>query len=211
MGLRVWNLLTDPYDHDQLADNWAKVDFHDHTPGRGTQIPTEGLFNGAVTTAKIADGGVTIAKTASDATGLAAGAFRAHSNVQSNLTTGSVIPFGAEDFDISSWYDPSTSRYIPQTKGIYQLMATCMLNTTMASPKWAQLEIRRNGARMAMGQLSIDASIGLTVTANELAVANGTTDYFEVALNHSNGSAVQLAATGYERTFFAGRLVGKVS
>ncbi len=58
MGLRVWNLLTDPYDHDQLADNWFKVDFHDHTNGRGVQIPTEGIADGAVTRAKLAAGAV---------------------------------------------------------------------------------------------------------------------------------------------------------
>lgn len=54
MGLRVWNLLTDLYDHAQLADNWAKVDYHDHSPGKGVQIPTDGLADGAVTSAKIA-------------------------------------------------------------------------------------------------------------------------------------------------------------
>lgn len=54
MGLRIWDQLSDPYDHDQLADNWSKVDFHDHTPGRGVQIPTEGLADGAVTSAKLA-------------------------------------------------------------------------------------------------------------------------------------------------------------
>ncbi len=43
MGLRIWNLLTDPYDHEQLADNWQKVDAHDHSPGRGVLIPSEGL------------------------------------------------------------------------------------------------------------------------------------------------------------------------
>jgi hypothetical protein len=53
MSLRVWNLLTDPFDHDQLADNWAKVDQHDHTPGRGVQIPTAGLFDQSVTYNKI--------------------------------------------------------------------------------------------------------------------------------------------------------------
>ena len=53
MGLRVWDQLNDPYDHDQLANNWAKVDLHDHTPGRGIQIPTEGIADGAVTSDKI--------------------------------------------------------------------------------------------------------------------------------------------------------------
>jgi hypothetical protein len=56
MVLKVWNLLTDPYDHDQLADNWAKVDQHDHTSSRGVQIPTEGIFDGAITSAKLATG-----------------------------------------------------------------------------------------------------------------------------------------------------------
>lgn len=43
----------DPYNHDQLADNWSKLDLHDHTPGRGVQIPTEGIADGAITSAKL--------------------------------------------------------------------------------------------------------------------------------------------------------------
>ncbi len=54
MSLSVWNQLTDPYDHAQLADNFSKIDFHDHTPGRGVLIPTEGIADGAVTVAKLA-------------------------------------------------------------------------------------------------------------------------------------------------------------
>lgn len=48
MSLRIWNLLLDPYDHEQLADNWAKVDAHDHSPGRGVLIPTEGIAPEAI-------------------------------------------------------------------------------------------------------------------------------------------------------------------
>ena len=48
LGLGIWNLLLDPYDHEQLADNWAKVDAHDHSPGRGVLIPTEGIALEAV-------------------------------------------------------------------------------------------------------------------------------------------------------------------
>lgn len=56
MGLNIWNLLSDPYDHAQLADNFSKLDLHDHTPGRGIQIPTEGIAPGAITAAKLATG-----------------------------------------------------------------------------------------------------------------------------------------------------------
>jgi hypothetical protein len=48
MGLRIWNLLLDNYDHEQLADNWAKIDAHDHTPGRGVLIPSEGIADEAI-------------------------------------------------------------------------------------------------------------------------------------------------------------------
>jgi hypothetical protein len=54
MSLRIWNLLTDLYDHAQLADNWAKVDYHDHSPGKGVQVPTDGIADAAVTPAKLA-------------------------------------------------------------------------------------------------------------------------------------------------------------
>lgn len=56
MSLRTWDLTTDPYDHDQLADNLSKIDQHDHTPGRGVLIPTEGIADGAITTEKLAAG-----------------------------------------------------------------------------------------------------------------------------------------------------------
>lgn len=53
MGLRIWNVLLDNYDHEQLADNWAKVDAHDHSPGRGVLIPTQGIAPEAITDALI--------------------------------------------------------------------------------------------------------------------------------------------------------------
>lgn len=53
MGLRIWNRLQDPFDHAQLADNFSKIDFHDHSPGRGTQIPSEGLADALITHAKL--------------------------------------------------------------------------------------------------------------------------------------------------------------
>lgn len=56
LGLKVWNLTTDPYDSGQLADNWARVDEHDHTSGKGKQIATGSIADGAVTLAKLATG-----------------------------------------------------------------------------------------------------------------------------------------------------------
>lgn len=70
LGLKVWNLSTDPYNSTQLAENFQKLDDHDHAGGRGKQIPTGGIADGAITSAKMdpnmaiipSDGTVTTAK-----------------------------------------------------------------------------------------------------------------------------------------------------
>lgn len=54
MGMVAWDLGTDPYDHAQLASNFGILDLHNHTLGKGLQIPTDGIANGAITGAKIA-------------------------------------------------------------------------------------------------------------------------------------------------------------
>lgn len=74
MSLTVWNNTTDPYDHEQLANNFLKLDLHDHSQGRGTAIPGAGIqpyaissdhiYPGSLTTLALADGSVTTPKIA---------------------------------------------------------------------------------------------------------------------------------------------------
>lgn len=59
MSLKVWNSPSDPYDHEQLADNFLKLDVHDHSQGRGAQIGAAGIQNGAITAIHIAPGAIT--------------------------------------------------------------------------------------------------------------------------------------------------------
>ena len=54
MSLKVWNSPSDPYDHEQLADNFLKLDIHDHSAGRGAQVGAAGIQNGAITSSHIA-------------------------------------------------------------------------------------------------------------------------------------------------------------
>lgn len=55
MGITKW-AGSDYFSYAELAANWDKVDAHDHTSGKGLQIPTAGIANSAITSAKIADG-----------------------------------------------------------------------------------------------------------------------------------------------------------
>src|SRR5574338_700590 len=72
LSLIAWNLPSDPYNSEELAENWFKVDQHDHTPGKGARIDTAAIEDQAITSAKIhptafpdrtiADGSITTAK-----------------------------------------------------------------------------------------------------------------------------------------------------
>lgn len=48
MGLVKWESLNDNFSHEQLAANWQLMDEHDHTSGKGKQIPFGGLAEGSV-------------------------------------------------------------------------------------------------------------------------------------------------------------------
>jgi hypothetical protein len=126
MGLIAWDLGDDPYDHSQLANNWTAVDTHDHTPGKGKLIPTQGIQDAAVTTAKIADGAVTPAKIPNDSitsTQLATNAVGTVEIQDASITkpklaagiiTGDIIepqflPIGT----VIAWYRPNTGVAFP--------------------------------------------------------------------------------------------------
>lgn len=48
-AFKVWDLLTDRFNHTELAQNWDAVDAHDHTGGnRGLKIPRSGILPGAI-------------------------------------------------------------------------------------------------------------------------------------------------------------------
>lgn len=50
------------------------IDAHDHTTGKGVQVPSGGIADNAITTSKIANGSITIAKRASVSVGTSVGA-----------------------------------------------------------------------------------------------------------------------------------------
>lgn len=56
IGLVFWDQISDNYNYQQLANNWALLEYHDHTPGRGVPVGPGGLATGAVLAASIASG-----------------------------------------------------------------------------------------------------------------------------------------------------------
>lgn len=56
MSLSIWNAPGDPYDHEQLADNFLKLDQHDHTMGKGAPIGSSAISAGAIQSSHFAAG-----------------------------------------------------------------------------------------------------------------------------------------------------------
>lgn len=59
MGLTVWDNVNDYFNHSELAANFEALDDHDHTTGKGVQVPAGGLAPASVSTANLINGSVT--------------------------------------------------------------------------------------------------------------------------------------------------------
>jgi hypothetical protein len=62
MGLKRWDQPNDIFSYVELSDNLALLDAHDHSTGKGVQIPTAGIVNNAIDATKLADDSVTANK-----------------------------------------------------------------------------------------------------------------------------------------------------
>ena len=67
MGLKRWDQPNDVFSYVELSDNFSLIDTHDHSSGKGVQIPTAGIQNLAVTDTKLAANAVTDTKIAANA------------------------------------------------------------------------------------------------------------------------------------------------
>jgi hypothetical protein len=88
IGLTVWDLPTDDFDHTQLEQNWIAVDNHDHSSGKGVQIGTLGIQPLAITNALLALGSVANANL--QANSVATGNIQAGAVGNAQLAVGSV-------------------------------------------------------------------------------------------------------------------------
>lgn len=196
MGLAIWNLATDLYNHDQLADNFAKLDFHDHAPGRGLQIGTEGIKDGAITAAKMAEGANSIQNgSITPAKFATLPAAKAYKTTVTTLSNGveTTLTFDAEHFDNNNVHDTSanTDRLVAPVSGLYMITASVETN---AAPVTGVLRLAfyRNGTTdvLARGSMSPNAVSHTLSTFTRLVVG----DYVICRVLNTTGSSVNILA-----------------
>jgi microcystin-dependent protein len=181
MVLRIWNSSLDPYSSDELADNFARIDQHDHSLGRGVQVPTAGIADGAITSAKIAPG-VTVAPgpgsvgNAALAPGAVDLANLTTSLVQYLMPTGTVLPYGGTAAPTGyvlcngAPYDAVTN---PQYVPLWNILGVTFGGTGQSSFKVPDVMGRVVAGRAAAGHADM-ATLGWTESQNLTGLAVGS-------------------------------------
>jgi hypothetical protein len=139
----------------------------------------------------------------------AVGGFRAYRGTAQSPTTGTVIGFNTEVFDYSGWFDIATNvgRFTPKIAGLYQFSWNVSSNAALTTDRYWMSKLYKNGAANADGVLASERTNGVNSPGSALVEANGTTDYFEVVITHSQGAGTAVLATAVG-TFFSGHYVG---
>lgn len=141
--------------------------------------------------------------------GLAKGSFSAYRAGASTLTTGSVVPFDTEEWDVSNWFDAvTTARYTPQLAGYYRFNWAVRMGA-LAADQWCQASLAKNGTKLKEGQVLWQrAAVNANTTGAGIVIANGTTDFFTVIIEHNVGATTALTV-GQTATYLQGELIGR--
>jgi hypothetical protein len=159
-----------------------------------------------------ATAGIQQSKLANGATGLAIGAFSAYRNAAISITTGSIVPFDTEEWDVSGWHDTATNvgRFTPQVAGYYRLSWMVHAGGPLAVNNWWKASLRKNGVLAKGGSVAWQVTTAALINSTGTAIvqANGTTDFFDVVVDHNQGVASAISPAS-ATTYFQGELIGR--
>ena len=124
MGLIKWDQIDDTFSHQQLAANFTLLDSHDHTAGKGKQIPAGGLAPLSVGASNLQDGAFTSEK-------IANGAITNGLLADLSVTTGKIADGTVTNTKLAS---PTSSTYKRLLASSVTLNAATTANTYIVGP-----------------------------------------------------------------------------
>jgi hypothetical protein len=170
MSLTAWTSSDDDFDHTQLATNFALVDGHDHSPGKGTQLnAAEAIVNETITDALIAAATITGDKIADETitAALIANNTITAAQIANNTITSSQISnsagitleqlaAGVARLTVST----KTSAFTAADGNLYEV-STAGVAVTLPTPTSGSLISIWNGGDFATSPTAITASSGV--------------------------------------------------
>jgi hypothetical protein len=174
------------------------------TPATGTV--TNDMLAGSIANSKLANSSITLNGSAVSLGGSATvggdntPAFHVHKTSGQTIAnaTATLMTFEAEDFDTDNAFDLSTERFTPQVAGKYFLYASVRWDTA-DDFDISYLTIRKNGSAVFTGSHG-NKFYDFTKTSG-IVEANGSSDYFDVTVQHSRGSNLSTQGGDYGNYF----------
>lgn len=164
-------------------------------------------IDGDTGVSKVQDGVVIQADLASNVagTGPAFSAYKSgNQTISSSVDT--KLTFDLEEFDASSCYDTSTSRFTPNVAGYYQVNFQCDMGGISTTA--GIMNIRINGTQVKRSQGVIGPSMSEQYLAGSaLVYMNGTTDYLEVYVYGAASGSITIYGGSITYSYFQAALV----
>lgn len=123
-------------------------------------------------------------------TSVAVGSFSAFKSVQqSDIASGTdtKVTFETEQWDVSDWYDPATSRYTPKLAGYYEFNVCLAINPCVDQKFFGAKLYKNNIQEKHFLQVHTSGSGPLIASGVVRALSNGSTDFFEFFAFHNFG------------------------
>jgi hypothetical protein len=171
----------------------------------GGNLTTSGAFTTTLTST--ANTSVTLPTTGTLATD--GPVFRAYVDTAQTITSSGTqqkVTFGTETFDSNSNF--ASSRFTPTVAGYYQINATVRISGGSSTGE-NMLIIWKNGSEYARGTNQSGTEQGVnfySMQVSDIAVANGSTDYFEIYIQQTSGASKDITA-GSNISYFSGCMV----
>lgn len=137
------------------------------------------------------------------------GVFFAYRAAAATINDVGVIPFDTELYDTSNWFvTGAAAAFTPKVAGYYRFSLMLTGPAGVAGSFMIPI-LRKNTAFFAFGWSSTPGGGGTSMRAGLTvnAVANGTTDVFDVAWTHNFGAGLGVMSVGQQNVYFCGELI----
>jgi len=122
-------------------------------------------------------------------------------------TTWTKVTFVTVDINIDNYYDPSLSRFTPLKAGKYNLTFQIYWDIPVGTGQYHHAIYKNSSA--LIGKTFLIGNVGYhNVTGSYIVEANGTTDYFEIYVYHTQGADRSVSFDSVLQTFFSGFRIG---
>ena len=146
MGLVKWDSINDYFSHEQLAANFQSLDEHNHTAGKGKQIPAGGLAENSVEPKNLSSS--------------------VYTQIGENLGNESILTANLKNAAV-------TSRKFKPTSGLLQLSETKTLTESLVDMPGLKLEITPEVASILLVTLTATFQIPNSTVARAVLVVDG--------------------------------------